>query len=1207
MITEDEAEKLAKLACERIGINSVGRGSVPQVGTENKNVPSTIIQGASLQTMPRQVLNFNKLANWENAIANVTANISSQALAYLPANGVFVDVGANTGLFTSQVVLSRPEAKGYLFEPVPEYAQCCEERFRGYNNLNIENLALSDSEGSLTLWMGKDNLGWNTLVAPKTDSSMTPIQIKAVTFDDYADAVGINEIDVIKIDVEGAEYLVLEGMKRTLARLNKKPVILCEIGWGCNSHPEWEREKAIFEWLFENGYERCDYNVTSTSDVVFIPRKGLSIEISSGSAKSFEVDLKKKCSNPRITIGIPTRDRLDQLLNLLKSIQGQSYQNFELIVSDDGTIFDLEYEIKRAIPDLNFTYTRGPGISLPSNRQHIIEMAKTELVIMCDDDHFMDFMCVEELVKAITQDDGIGIVSAIWPTANEEMLVVDYEQVKDKFEFCGSLSGINENSDFWWKNGCDLFKASQKDPTPKEYEIAGGGCLIYRKRIIQEVGGFPLDYSRVSFREDSDMSHRVYLAGYKVLLNTRAVAIHFFAPAGGCRDGDNWAINFVSDGTKFLKKLSWWRTRKSQIESLRQAGPIKVLMFYDEEGWAWWHRAHNLKKNLPELEITILRVGDRFDQNDFDFIFLFDAYLLGSIGPVERNKLIVSNSCPKLLGDTVSALNSDVALASVVNNWDTYKRVSHDNRYFCCQNGVDTDLFYPSKIEPERFTACWVGNSLSIGQKGLDLIQEACRQADVPLIICDVSKLSKVSDAISQAQVRDEIYHKSSVFICASLFEGTPNPALEALASGLPVISTSVGNMPELIVDGVNGYLVKRSVEDIVNALLKLKTGNQKELRHNARDSVEIGWSWKYRSSLYLSMFEELRRRVRYGDAPSFDTPEREIIKIAEERSLVDLPRPLFSAFVEEEEGNFITLKKLLIDWCSNAQMIHTTYALLSGLPDMYLHFGGIGDAVLLLSTFYDRNPEQVILSVSNNVQSSKAFFKQFPKLKKVYFVELNDNDMSIYAFMLMQAYLPNCLGRGATPSTTHAEEWVVGVDIFSTYGINANPKWPFDFSPTYKTPNQVVLAPCGSMKSMADGKRNIIDSALWIPLQKSLLDMGYSPVVIGLPKESEMYPAIPGVVDARGFDLGEHMGLMRGAQAFIGADSWAKSFAALLNIPTLVFAPMYKGSHDRNYYDPSSNIFLKPWRNIKVVYEVSEVVSFLNNITSKQYISDRV
>lgn len=1191
MIGESEAQRLAALAYKRVGICSEGYSSIEKDFIGGKE---SIEKGLSLRMMPRQQLDFNKLAAWENAIVNVTANISSQAISVLPDNGVFIDVGANTGLFTSQVTLHKPEAKGYLFEPVPEYAQCCEERFRGYTNLTIENLALSDKEGSLTLWMGKENLGWNTVVAPKIDSSMTPIQIKAVTFDEYAEAVGIDEIDVIKIDVEGAEYLVIEGMKRTLARLNKKPIILCEIGWGCNSHPEWEREKAVFEWLFDNGYERFNYNVESTSDVVFVPKKKVEISVAS--------DLKKNKLTPRVTIGIPTRDRPEDLIVLLKSIEGQSYPNFEILISDDGSKYDIRAEIKNALPNLKYAYVRGPGISLPSNRQNIIENAKTELVVMCDDDHLMDVMCVEELVNTILTDESIGIVSAIWPTGNEEIKVVEYEEVKDAFEFNCSIKEINEDSDFWWKNGCDLFKAIQKDPTPQELELAGGGCLIYRKRVVQEVGGFPLDYSRVSFREDTDMSHRVYLAGYKVLLNTRAVAMHFFAPLGGCREDDDWAVNFVSDGKRFLKKLSWWRTCKAQLEELNQRfGRIKVLTFYDEVGWAWWHRAHNLKKNLPQVEIDIKKIGSEFREEDYDFILLFDAYLLSSLGQVDPGKLIVSNSCPKLLQDTVNVISEERAVASVINNWDAYRQVSSDDRFFCCQNGVDTELFYPSTDRPSEFTACWVGNSLSLGEKGLDIIEEACRQAGVKLILADASKLPKVSDAMSQEKLRDNFYHKASVLICASKFEGTPNPALEALACGLPVISTRVGNMTELIQDGYNGFLVERSVKSIKDALILLRASDQDLLTRGARESVELGWGWGERSRLYLSMFEELRRRRYFGKAPSFEVSYSDALRIAKERSLADLPRPLFSAFVKKEEGKFVELDRCLLDWCSDRDKIIKSFSIFTAIPEMYLHFGGIGDAVLLLSTFYDSSPEQNIFSVSTNISASKAFFSNFPKLKKIYLMELGEDVTQIQVFLYLQAQFQNCLGRGATPLTTHQGEWVAGIDPFKTYGISQSPRWPLNFKPEILGKNQVVLAPCGSMMTMAEGKRNIIDPRIWPELQGYLLDLGCTPVVVGLPKEDRLYPLLPGVINARGFDPGRHMRLMRGAEMLIGADSWAKSFFALLGKPTIVFAPMYNGVHSRDFVDASANIFLKPWRNINVVYGLEEIKFLLEGNNQNQ------
>jgi len=55
----------------------------------------------------------------------------------------------------------------------------------------------------------------------------------------------------------------------------------------------------------------------------------------------------------------------------------------------------------------------------------------------------------------------------------------------------------------------------------------------------------------------------------------------------------------------------------------------------------------------------------------------------------------------------------------------------------------------------------------------------------------------------------DKFYEAMDYMILSSLTEGLPLVVLEAMANAKPVVSTSVGGVPEVIEDGVNGYLVK--------------------------------------------------------------------------------------------------------------------------------------------------------------------------------------------------------------------------------------------------------------------------------------------------------------------------------------------------------------------------------------------------------------
>jgi glycosyltransferase involved in cell wall biosynthesis len=173
---------------------------------------------------------------------------------------------------------------------------------------------------------------------------------------------------------------------------------------------------------------------------------------------------------------------------------------------------------------------------------------------------------------------------------------------------------------------------------------------------------------------------------------------------------------------------------------------------------------------------------------------------------------------------------------------------------------VNTTLFTPPVVKPIEFCAGWVGHSQSVGEKGLDIIREACKFTGVPLLKVDAKDKPQGSPSNPQTWVRDNLYHQISVYLCASKYEGTPNPALEALACGVPIVTTRVGNMPELIQDGVNGFIVDRDSNAIADAIRKVQ---KLDLSTASRNSVTPSWDWKEKAVNYAKIFRELVQQGR--------------------------------------------------------------------------------------------------------------------------------------------------------------------------------------------------------------------------------------------------------------------------------------------------------------------------------------------------------
>ena len=126
-----------------------------------------------------------------------------------------IDVGANVGWYT--IIASKLVGKNgsvIAFEPEPENFAILKRNVlaNGCDNVILEQKALSNAAETLTLYLDEVNKGMHSIVF---DQKGGTIKVEALRLDDYLEN-RFKKVDFVKIDVEGAEPMVLEGMKRAI-------------------------------------------------------------------------------------------------------------------------------------------------------------------------------------------------------------------------------------------------------------------------------------------------------------------------------------------------------------------------------------------------------------------------------------------------------------------------------------------------------------------------------------------------------------------------------------------------------------------------------------------------------------------------------------------------------------------------------------------------------------------------------------------------------------------------------------------------------------------------------------------------------------------------------------------------------------------------------------------------------------------------------
>lgn len=219
-----------------------------------------------------------------------------------------------------------------------------------------------------------------------------------------------------------------------------------------------------------------------------------------------------------------------------------------------------------------------------------------------------------------------------------------------------------------------------------------------------------------------------------------------------------------------------------------------------------------------------------------------------------------------------SHLSRDIwkkSLATVANSQGLKNlalETSPDQEIGVIYNGIDIDEFNPQYQGPHTPLRI-LGVGRLIPRKGFDILIEAIKGLDVKVtIVGDGPEMDTLRDlstgipvtltgAINHDKIV-ELYQQNDIFVLPSANEGMSNTVLEAMATGLPVITTNTGGTAELI-DG-NGYVIDRSVSALrqtLETILK-DTSSLPQMSQTSRSKAE-NMSWSEVADEYIQIYRK--------------------------------------------------------------------------------------------------------------------------------------------------------------------------------------------------------------------------------------------------------------------------------------------------------------------------------------------------------------
>lgn len=213
---------------------------------------------------------------------------------------------------------------------------------------------------------------------------------------------------------------------------------------------------------------------------------------------------------PTISIVIPTRDRPEELANLLKSILNQVSPPIEVVVVDDSisssgrsTVHSFNLQFKTN--GCSLIFLEGLGRGLTAGRNLGVSVCRGDAVLFLDDDNLLDPITIVTLASFLaTNPKAFGVQFVILdPTYNHRTVIT--EKLRNALFKVLGQNYFDRDNQTVRRSGNSVLPYDVSKVIPAEHL---SGCSCYRREVFHHLS-FDLNLKRWGFREDIDFSYRL--------------------------------------------------------------------------------------------------------------------------------------------------------------------------------------------------------------------------------------------------------------------------------------------------------------------------------------------------------------------------------------------------------------------------------------------------------------------------------------------------------------------------------------------------------------------------------------------------------------------------------------------------------------------------------------------------------------------------